>query len=233
MIRPSFPAGARAPRRDGNDRLVRRPAADAVVWFAGVDGTPANLTRPCRRLIARLCLSAVFASTWPGLARAEAQAAARHTPQDMALARKLVGVWRLANRTVTFADGTSRPDPRTTAYLIYSDTGMACYIAMDPTRAAWTSEKAPTPEEALASITGLGAYCGTFHVNAAEGSVVHRMEIERIPNLVGRGPQADVQIRRRRPPDPEGGRQRVPAAGRRAAAALGAREGAARPQRKG
>ena len=105
----------------------------------------------------------------------------------MAAARKLVGVWRLANRMVTFADGTSRPDPRTTAYLIYSDTGLACYIAMDPTRAAWKSETAPTPEEALAGIAGLGAYCGTFHVNAAEGSVVHRMEIERIPNLVGRG----------------------------------------------
>lgn len=105
----------------------------------------------------------------------------------MAAARTLVGVWRLANRMVTFADGTSRPDPRTTAYLIYSDTGLACYIAMDPTRAGWKSETAPTPEEALAGIAGLGAYCGTFHVNAAEGSVVHRMEIERIPNLVGRG----------------------------------------------
>jgi hypothetical protein len=38
---------------------------------------------------------------------------------------------------------------------------------------------APTPEEAVASITGLGAYCGTFRVNATEGSVVHHMEIER------------------------------------------------------
>jgi hypothetical protein len=106
--------------------------------------------------------------------------------EDHAAARRLVGMWRLVDRTVTFADGTSRPDPRTTAYIVYSDTGMTCYIAMDPTRAAWTSETAPTPEEAVAGISGLGAYCGTFRVNAAEGSVIHRMEIERVPNLVGR-----------------------------------------------
>ena len=106
--------------------------------------------------------------------------------EDHAAARRLVGMWRLVDRTVTFADGTSRPDPRTTAYIFYSDTGMTCYIAMDPTRAAWKSETAPTPEEAVSSLAGLGAYCGTFRVNAAEGSVVHHMEIERIPNLVGR-----------------------------------------------
>jgi hypothetical protein len=105
---------------------------------------------------------------------------------DLAAARRLVGMWRLVDRTVTFADGTSRPDPRTTAYILYSDTGMTCYIAMDPTRTAWKSEAAPTPDEAVSSIAGLGAYCGTFRVNATDGSVVHHMEIERIPNLVGR-----------------------------------------------
>jgi hypothetical protein len=125
-----------------------------------------------------------LAAAWvlPGAA----QDAPGKTPEDMAIARKLIGIWRLLDRTVTFADGTSRPDPRTTAYLIYSDTGMACYVAMDPTRPAWKTEGAPTPEEALAGITGLGAYCGTFRVDADAGSVVHTMEIERIPNLVGR-----------------------------------------------
>ena len=29
---------------------------------------------------------------------------------DIAAARRLVGMWRLVDRTVTFADGTSRPD---------------------------------------------------------------------------------------------------------------------------
>jgi hypothetical protein len=115
-----------------------------------------------------------------------ASSAAAQSADDLAAARRLVGMWRLVERTVSFADGTSRPDPRTTAYIVYSDTGMTCYIAMDPTRDKWKSETTPTPEEAVAGIAGLGAYCGTFHVDAKEGSVVHRMEIERIPNLVGR-----------------------------------------------
>src|SRR5262245_54805436 len=136
------------------------------------------------RIVPLLCLSTLLAGACAS--PAAAQEAPGKTPQDMVIAKKLVGVWRLLDRTVTFADGTSRPDPRTTAYLMYSDTGMACYVAMDPTRAAWKSEAGPTPEEALAGITGLGAYCGTFQVNAAAGSVVHTMEIERIPNLVGR-----------------------------------------------
>lgn len=108
------------------------------------------------------------------------------TPDDTAAARRLIGLWRLVDRTVTYADGTTRPDPRTTAYIFYSDTGITCYIAMDPARTPWKAETTPTPEEALAAITGLGAYCGTFRVNAKEGSVTHHMEIERIPNLVGR-----------------------------------------------
>ena len=127
----------------------------------------------------RFVIAALLA--WPAVAGAPAQA-----PEDIAAARRLVGMWRLVERTVSFADGTSRPDPRTTAYIVYSDTGMTCYIAMDPTRTPWKSEAAPTPDEAVAGITGLGAYCGTFRVNAKEGSVVHRMEIERVPNLVGR-----------------------------------------------
>jgi hypothetical protein len=137
----------------------------------------AAMTRRCPRTALLIAASTLVAAAAP----IRGQSA-----EDYAAARRLVGMWRLVDRTVTFADGTSRPDPRTTAYIVYSDTGMTCYIAMDPTRAAWTSEAAPTPEEAVASIGGLGAYCGTFRVNAAEGSVVHRMEIERIPNLVGR-----------------------------------------------
>ena len=112
--------------------------------------------------------------------------AGAQSADDLAAARRLIGMWRLVDRTVSFVDGTSRPDPRTSAYIFYSDTGMTCYIAMDPRRAAWKSETAPTPEEAVASITGLGAYCGTFRVNATEGSIIHHTEIERIPNLVGR-----------------------------------------------
>jgi len=135
------------------------------------------MTSPNRSV--RLLWAALLLALAPWPSRAQSS-------DDSAIARRLIGVWRLVDRTVTYADGTTRPDPRTTAYIVYSDTGITCYIAMDPTRAAWKSETTPTPEEAVASITGLGSYCGTFRVNAKEGSVIHHMEIERIPNLVGR-----------------------------------------------
>jgi len=61
-----------------------------------------------------------------------------------------------------------------------------CYVAMNPNRTKWKSETAPTPEEALSGITGLGAYCATVEIHAKEGIVVHHVEIERNPNLVGR-----------------------------------------------
>ena len=66
--------------------------------------------------------------------------AAGQPADEGAVARRLVGMWRLVDRTVTFADGTTRPDPRTMAYILYSDTGITCYVAMDPGRAPWTSE---------------------------------------------------------------------------------------------
>ena len=120
-----------------------------------------------------LCVCAIVGS-------ASAQSA-----DDTAAARKFVGVWRLVSRTVTSADGITKPDAPNTGYLFYSDTGITCYIAVDPTRKPWASDRTPTPEEALASITGMGAYCGTFKVNAKEGSVLHHMEIDRVPNLIG------------------------------------------------
>src|SRR4030095_9702688 len=130
--------------------------------------------RPCLMLLAIL----------PALVLERGVAA--QSADDLAMAKRLVGTWRLVETTITNADGTSRSDPRTTAYLLYSDTGITCYVAMDPTRAAWKSETTPTPEEALAGMNGRGAYCGTFRVGAKAGSLVLRMEIERIPNLVGR-----------------------------------------------
>ena len=61
-----------------------------------------------------------------------------------------------------------------------------CYVGMNPNRPRWKSEAAPTPEEALSGITGLGAYCSTVEIHAKEGFVVHNVEIERNPNMVGR-----------------------------------------------
>jgi hypothetical protein len=72
------------------------------------------------------------------------------------------------------------------AYLIYVDGGHMCYVGMDPSRPSWKSETVPTPEEAVVGLAGLGAYCSTVDIHPNEGFVVHHIEIEKVPNLVGR-----------------------------------------------
>jgi hypothetical protein len=109
-----------------------------------------------------------------------------HAQSQDDLARQFVGMWRLVSWPQRLADGTTRQDARSVAYLIYTDTGHMCYVAMNPNRPRWKSESAPTPEEALSGITGLGAYCATVEIHAREGFVVHHVEIERSPNIVGR-----------------------------------------------
>jgi Lipocalin-like domain len=112
--------------------------------------------------------------------------ASRAVPRNRrAAADELIGTWKLVRRTQRFADGTSRQHPVSVGYLIYTDARRVCYVAMDPTRPAWASATAPTPEEAARSVAGLGAYCSRVDVNVSEGYVVHHIEIEKSPNLVG------------------------------------------------
>jgi len=100
--------------------------------------------------------------------------------------KQFVGMWRLVSWTERLADGTTRQNPRSVGYIVYTDTGHMCYVSMNPNRPLWKSEAAPTPEEALSGITGLGAYCATVEIHAKEGFVIHHVEVERIPNFVGR-----------------------------------------------
>jgi hypothetical protein len=102
------------------------------------------------------------------------------------IAKQFAGMWRLVSWTERLADGTTRQNPRSVSYIIYTDTGHMCFVGMNPNRPRWKSESAPTPEEALTGITGLGAYCATVEIHAKEGFVIHHVEIERIPNFVGR-----------------------------------------------
>lgn len=102
------------------------------------------------------------------------------------IANQFLGMWRLVSQTYRFADGTERLDPKRVAYLTYSDTGHMCYVAMDPDRAMWKSESAPTPEEALTATTkGFGAYCARVEIHVKEGYVLHHVEIAGSPNRVG------------------------------------------------
>ena len=101
------------------------------------------------------------------------------------IAKQFVGMWRLVSWPERMADGTTRLDPKSVGYIIYTDTGHMCFVDMDPNRPRWKSAAAPTPEEALSGIKGLSAYCATVEIHAKEGYVIHHVEIERSPNLVG------------------------------------------------
>jgi hypothetical protein len=108
-------------------------------------------------------------------------------PQDDAtVAKQFVGMWKLVSWPQRLADGTTRQNSITVAYIIYTDTGHMCFVGMNPNRPRWKSETAPTPEEALSGITGFGAYCSAVEIHAKEGFVIHHVEIEKTPNIVGR-----------------------------------------------
>jgi Lipocalin-like domain len=102
-----------------------------------------------------------------------------------AVAKQFIGMWRLVSQPQRFADGTVKQDPKSEAYIIYTDTGHMCYVAMDPRRPRWKSTGTPTPEEALTAIAGFGAYCGRVEMHASEGFVLHHVEIAGSPNFVG------------------------------------------------
>jgi len=107
------------------------------------------------------------------------------SPADVA--RQFIGTWRLVSWTQRLADGTTRPDPRNTGYLIYSDAGYMCYGSMAANRPAWASDTAPTGAEAVATMGApYNAYCARVEVHAAEGFVLHHVEIDKSPNMIGR-----------------------------------------------
>jgi hypothetical protein len=68
---------------------------------------------------------------------------------------------------------------------MYSETGRMCAVLGDPDRAKWASETTPSDTEVRRAFDGLVAYCGTFEVNDAQGSVVHHIQLDRVPNLAG------------------------------------------------
>jgi hypothetical protein len=104
-----------------------------------------------------------------------------NTPQQFA------GMWRLASWQERLADGTTRQNPRSAAYIIYTDTGHMCYVSMNPNRPKWKSATAPTESEALSGMgnAGFSAYCATVEVHAKEGFVLHHVELDKVPNSVG------------------------------------------------
>jgi len=112
-----------------------------------------------------------------------------HGQTANSLRSQMVGTWRLVSATQQLADGTVRPDPQTgpkgVGYLIYTETGRVCVVVNNPERSRWASVQAPTEAELRNAFDGLVAYGGTFEVNEAERSVVHHIEVDRVPNSAG------------------------------------------------
>jgi hypothetical protein len=160
-----------------------RRSQDSWLDSTGELREAAHLIRQGAQMVTHIrtlgCLLAVLLLTCS--ANAHAQSA-----DDVA--KQFVGMWRLVSWPQRLADGTTRQDPRSAAYVIYADTGHMCSVGMAPDRALWQSETAPTPSEALAAMGGAGlyAYCAKVEIHAAEGFVLNHVELDKSPNFVGR-----------------------------------------------
>jgi len=112
-----------------------------------------------------------------------------HAQAGADVAKQFVGTWRLVSTIQTFADGTSKPDPQVgptpNGYMIYTDTRRMCAMFTNPARPQWASPTMPTEAELRSVVDFMGAYCGSYEVNAEGGFVLHHVEIERVPNFIG------------------------------------------------
>jgi len=153
-------------------RRLHRAATHAAAEAHSVRRTFLTLVRMSRFTFLALVAAAI--------GRASAQAAAPIPAQ-------FVGTWRLVSWPQRLSDGTTRHDPRTVAYIMYSEAGYMCSMGMAPTRSKWKSQ-APTGAEALAAMAGdsLYAYCARVEVHQDDGYVLHFVEIDKSPNQVGR-----------------------------------------------
>src|SRR5215470_3285778 len=94
------------------------------------------------------------------------------------VAKKLAGMWRLVSNPQRLADGTTRQGANTVGYAFFdAHATRMCFIAMNPNRPQYKSEATPTPEEGLAALRGINAYCATLEFHAKEGFMIRRYDI--------------------------------------------------------
>src|SRR4051812_44549369 len=102
---------------------------------------------------------------------------------------KLSGMWRLVSNPQRLGDGTTRHGANGVAnigYAFFDATGShMCFLMMSPNRPLWAGAVA-TPEEGLAALRGISAYCATLEIHAKEGFMDRRYDINQNPNAVGR-----------------------------------------------
>jgi hypothetical protein len=105
------------------------------------------------------------------------------------LREELVGTWRLVAARQRLADGTVRADPQTgprgVGYIMYDATGHVCVVLANPDRPAWKSPQAATDGEVRSAFEGLVAYCGTYETDESRHAVIHHVEADREPHVMG------------------------------------------------
>ena len=117
-----------------------------------------------------------------------AQFAGTSSAQSRAdIAAQFSGMWRLVSNPQHLADGSIRQGANNVGYAFFdaSATHM-CFLSMNPKRAAWKSDAAPAPDEALAAFRGFGAYCAILEIHTKEGFMDRRYDINQNPNAVGK-----------------------------------------------
>ena len=118
---------------------------------------------------------------------------APHTPltaqAPQTLRAQIVGTWRLVAAMQRLSDGSVRPDPqpgpRGVGYIMYDATGHVCVVLANPDRPTWNAPRSPTDAEVRSAFNGLVAYCGTYETNEQEQRVIHHIEADREPHIVG------------------------------------------------
>jgi hypothetical protein len=104
-------------------------------------------------------------------------------------ASQLAGTWRLLVSQQRLTDGTVKPDPslgpRAVGYIMYSETGHVCAFLANPDRPKWKSPNKPVESDLRTAFDGFVAYCGTYKVNETDGSVLHHVEMDKVPHLAG------------------------------------------------
>jgi hypothetical protein len=134
------------------------------------------------------------------------------SPPD-SIAKQFLGTWRLVSTEQRLADGARRPNPlfgpNALGYLMYTETHM-CAVLADPSRSRWTSERTPTEQEVRVAFNGFVAYCGPWEVDGSQGLVIHHVEIDKTPGIMGTLRKryftfsGDRLVLRLAPPLPEG-----------------------------
>jgi hypothetical protein len=105
------------------------------------------------------------------------------------LREQLVGTWRLVAAQQRLSDGTVRADPQPgphgVGYIMYDGTGHMCVVLANPDRPAWKAPKSPTDADVRSAFDGLVAYCGTYETDERAHHVIHHIEADREPGIMG------------------------------------------------